>query len=225
MARPDTASLIDRLSAEARPVRRLAHPGLRALLWLGAAALLIAVTTLCEGLRGDLADCIRRPGFMLGRAAAVATAVTAAIATFELSVPDRSPRWLWLPLPFAAIWIATLSYGCLADWAARGADAFVFGHSGSCFGAIVGTSLPLGVLLFIMVRHAGFVRPIATALTGGLALAAAAEAGLTLYHEPDAGLMDLLLHLLAVAVVVVLAAGGARPIFRWLSPRGPLAAR
>ena len=87
-----TGSLIDRLSAEARPVRRLAHPGLRALLWLAAAGVLIAIGTCIEGLRPDLADCVRQPGFLLGRCAAVATAITAAVATFELSLPDRSAR-------------------------------------------------------------------------------------------------------------------------------------
>jgi hypothetical protein len=220
-----TSVLIERLSADARPVRRLAHPGWRALLWLAAAAALIAVCTLCEGVRQDLADCLRRPGFMLGRCAAVLTAITAALATFELSLPDRSARWLWLPLPFAALWIGNLGFGCLTDWLARGADGFVLDHSGACFRAILGTSLPLGALLFLMVRHAGFVRPIATALAGGLALAAAAEAGLTLYHEPDAGVMDLLIHLAAVTVVVGLAAGGARPIFRLLAPRVGVAGR
>jgi hypothetical protein len=217
--------LIDRLSADARPVRRLARPGVRALAWLAVAALVIAVVTIIEGLRPDLAERLREPGFVLGRAAAVLTAITAAIATFELSLPDRSARWLWLPLPFAAVWLCSMGYGCLSDWLVRGDAGFRLGPSGGCFAGILATSLPLGAVLFAMVRHAGPVRPIATALAAGLALAAVGEAGLTLHHSLDAGLMDILFHLAAVAVVVVLALGGARPIFRALAPRLPILQR
>jgi hypothetical protein len=215
-----TDALIARLSADARPVRRLSAPGLRALVWLGAAALVIALVTAIEGLRPDLAERLGDPWFLISRGAAVLTAITAAIATFELSLPDRSPRWLWLSLPSAAVWLSCLGQGCVAAWLARGADA-LNGPAAGCFTTILATSLPLGALLFAMVRHAGFVRPVATALTGGLALAAAAEAGLTLHHSAEIGLADLLGHLFAVAIVITLATAAARPIFRALGARLP----
>lgn len=221
MAGIETDALIARLSADARPVRPLARPGLRVLVWLAAAVVVAAAATGIEGLRPDLAERLRDPWFMIGRGAAVLTAVTAALATFELSLPDRSPRWLWLPMPFALVWLSGLGVGCLDQWLTRGL-VVPPGTDGGCFVAIVATSVPLGVLLFAMVRHAGFVRPVTTALTGGLALAAAAEAGLTLHHGTDPGMLDILLHLVAVAVVVALAAGGARPIFRALAPRLPI---
>lgn len=217
----DTDALIERLSADARPVRRLARPGLRVLVWLAAAAAVAAAATCVEGVRPDLADRLHDPWFMVGRAAAVMTAITAALATFELGLPDRSARWLWLPLPFAAVWLSGLGVGCLDQWLTRGLVAPP-GVDGGCFVAILATSVPLGVLLFAMVRHAGVVRPVATALTGGLALAAAGEAGLTLHHSHDPGMLDLLLHLLAVTIVVALAVGGARSIFRTLAPRLPI---
>src|SRR5207244_481484 len=123
----------------------------------------------------------RDPMFTLGRTAALMTAITGAVAAFELSVPDRSGRWLWLPAPFALLWLGTMGYGCIADWLVQDGAGVHLGHSGECFKAILTTSLPLGALLFLMVRHAAPVRPVATALVGGLALAAAAEGGLTLY--------------------------------------------
>jgi hypothetical protein len=214
-----TASLIERLTADAGPVRRLRPPSWRALGWLAAAALMIGVLTAAEGIRPGLGLLFRDPVFALGRAAALATAVTGALATFQLSVPDRSSRWLLLPLPFAALWLGTMGYGCIAEWLVHGAEGWQLGHSAACFKMILLTSLPLGALLFVMVRHAGPVRPIATAAIGGLALAAVAEGGLTLYHDLDATLMDILSHLAAVAVVIALSTSGARAVFRLLSPR------
>jgi hypothetical protein len=131
-----------------------------------------------------------------------------------------------LPLPFAAVWLGAMGEGCLVDWLAEGQRGLRIGHSADCFVAIVVTSVPLGALLFAMVRHAGPVRPVATALAGGLALAAVAEAGLTLYHDVAATVMDLLIHLVAVVVVVALAASSARPLLGALASRwGPGSAR
>ena len=219
---PTTDALIDRLAAEARPVRRLKRPTVRALAWLVLAALFIGVVTAVVGVRPGLLALFRDPWFALGRAGALATAITAAIAAFQLSMPDRSARWLWLPLPFAAIWIAAMGEGCLADWLVEGERGLRVGESLECFRTIVLTSLPPGALLFVMVRHAGRVRPIATALAAGLALAALAEGGLTLYHDLDATLMDIAIHLVAVAVVIGLATSGARLLFRLLGPRASL---
>jgi len=214
-----TADLIERLTADAAPVRRLRRPAWRALGWLAVAALLIAAVTAVAGVRPGLLLQFRDPMFALGRAGALATALAGALATFELSLPDRSRWWLVLPLPFAALWLGAMGYGCFADWLVEGPAGLELGHGAACFKAILLTSLPLGALLFVMVRHAGPVRPIATALTAGLALAAVAEGGLTLYHDVDATLMDILVHLLAVAIVIGLSTSGARAVFRLLAPR------
>ena len=211
---PTTAEVIDRLAREARPVRRLRPPALRALVWLAAAAVVVGVIAALEGVRPELGERLRNPWYALSRAGAVATALTAALAAFELSIPDRAPRWLWLPVPFAALWLGSMGYGCIADWVIEGADGLALGHSADCFSAIVITSLPLGALLLVMVRHAGPVRPVATALAAGLALAAVAEGGLTLYHESEATLMDILFHLFGVAAVLALAQAGGRALFR-----------
>ncbi len=216
---PTTSELIDRLAREAGPVRRLRPPPVRALAWLVAAVIVIAVIAALEGIRPELAERLRNPWFAASRAGAVATAIAAALAAFELSIPDRAPRWLWLPVPFAALWLGSMGYGCIADWIVEGAQGLALGHSADCFTAIVITSLPLGALLLVMVRHAGPVRPVATALAAGLALAAVAEGGLTLYHESEATLMDILFHIAGVAAVLALAQAGGRALFRQVAPR------
>ena len=214
-----TDDLIDRLAAEARPVRPLARPTVRALAWLALAALLVGVIASIAGIRPGLAQAFGDPRFAIGRGAALATAITAAIASFQLSVPDRSARWLWLPLPFALLWLGAMGVGCIDDWLVEGPSGLRLGHSADCFVAIMITSVPLGALLLVMVRHAGPVRPVATALAAGLALAAVGEGGLTLYHDVNASLMDLLIHLAAVAVVIALALSGGRALFRAVAPR------
>jgi hypothetical protein len=216
---PSTADLIDRLAAEARPVRRLARPSVRALAWLAVAAAFVGVVASIAGIRPGLLQALDDPRFAIGRAGALATAITAALAAFQLSVPDRSARWLWLPLPFAALWLGAMGVGCIADWLAVGPQGLALGHSADCFVAILTTSVPLGALLLVMVRHAGPVRPVATALAAGLALAAVGEGGLTLYHDVDASLMDLLIHLAAVAGVIALALSGSRVLYRAGAPR------
>jgi hypothetical protein len=216
---PTTADLIDRLATAARPVRRLAPPTVRALLWLAVAATFVGVAASIAGIRPGLAAEFDDPRFAIGRGAALATAITAALASFQLSVPDRSARWLWLPLPFAALWLGAMGVGCIADWLAEGPQGLTLGHSADCFVAILTTSVPLGALLLVMVRHAGPVRPVATALAAGLALAAVGEGGLTLYHDVDASLMDLLIHLAAIAVVIALALSGSRALYRAVAPR------
>ena len=215
-----TGELIERLTADAAPVRRLRAPAWRALGWLAIAGALIGAITATVGMRPDLLAALRDPIFALGRAAALATALTGALATFELSLPDRAGRWLLLPLPFAALWLGTMGYGCLADVLVEGPAGIRLGGD-PCLRNILLMSLPLGAVLFVMVRHAGPVRPVATALAGGLTLAATVEGGMTLFHDIEASLTDLLAHLVAVAIVIALSTSGARPLFRLLGPRPP----
>ena len=47
----------------------------------------------------------------------------AAVAAFMVSLPDRSQRWLLLPVPTLVLWVGTVGYGCLAGLLAeRGAQ-------------------------------------------------------------------------------------------------------
>jgi hypothetical protein len=208
---PSTAELIDDLATDAEAVGSIAPPTRRTLLWLTAAALLIAALAGIFGLRPDLAQLLHDPMFDVGRSAALLTGIAAAIATFRVSVPGRSLAWLWLPMPFAPVWVGTMGYGCLLDWSMEGENGLQLGHSYECFIAILATSLPLGALLLFMVRHAARVSRIPTAIAGGIALAALTEAGLTLYHHVDATSMDILVHLAAIAIVVAVSiAGSAR---------------
>ena len=198
-----TEDLIGQLTAGLRPVRRLPPPGLRAALWIGFAVLVVAACVVVFGPRHDLMERMTRPHEVAQFAFAVATGVLAAIAAFELSLPDRSERWALLPLPTALAWGATLGVGCMADMDRMGPAALALGTSWGCFRFIVLMGVPLAISLVWMLRHAGPIRPVPVAALGGLAGAALSAAGLSLFHHLDAALMVLLWHGGSTLVVVI----------------------
>ena len=78
------------------------------------------------------------------------------------------------------------------------------------------TSVPLGLLMQVMVRHAGVVRPAPTAMLVALSAAALSAAGVGLYHGGETALMVLLWHLGAVVVLSLLCLLFGRPLFAWI---------
>lgn len=190
----NTDDLIGRLAAELHPVKRLAPPLLRAAAWIGLAVLVVAACVVAFGPRHDLLERLSRPHEIAQLGFSIATGVLAAIAAFQLSLPDRSARWALLPLPAAAGWIASLGLGCLADVAREGPQALVLGTSWGCFRFIVLMGVPLSLALVWMLRHAGPIRPVPVAALGGLAGAALSAAGLSVFHHLDAAAMVLAWH-------------------------------
>jgi hypothetical protein len=204
MSRSDTNyRLIEELGADLTPVHRLASPSLRVLMWLaiiGALALALAMVS-------DVGAMIRRlsaaPDMWLAAAGSALTAVLAGIAAFELTLPDRKPVWALLPVPSAALWIGASGMGCLRDWFVAGTHPMHPGDSEYCLIFIIGISLPLSLLLSLMLRRGFSLRPHLTAITGGLACAAAAATLLNFIHPYDATATDLGVHAFAVAIVVL----------------------
>ncbi|CAH0301384.1 NrsF family protein [Roseomonas sp. CECT 9278] len=190
----NTDDLIGRLAADLRPVKPLAPPLLRAAAWIGLALLVVAACTVAFGPRHDLMDRLSRPHEIGQLGFAIATGVLAAIAAFELSLPDRSARWVLLPLPAAVGWVGSLGMGCLADVAREGPQALVLGTSWACLRFIVLMGVPLSLALVWMLRHAGPIRPMPVAALGGLAGAAISAAGPSVFHHLDAAAMVLAWH-------------------------------
>ena len=156
----ETRHLIDQLAARAEPVRPLTSPLRRTLAWSALATVLIGMIVWVYGVRDGLAADLSRPPVLVEWIASLLTGLTAAYAVFQISVPGRSLRWMWLPLPPLLLWLGGLGWGCLHDRARLGADAFLVELvSSECTVAITMTSIPLGLLMLVMVRHAGVVRP------------------------------------------------------------------
>ena len=209
-------AMIDGLTEDLRPTGRLMSPGIRALAWLGLVAAVAAVLATFS----DLSDIAHRlqyvPDMWLAVLGSVLTMVLGAVATFQLSLPDRSPGWALLPLPGLAIWIAASGLGCLRSWVIPDMHAASLEEARTCFTFIVALSVPLSIVTILMVRRAFPMRPNLTAATGGVAVAAAAATLLNFFHPYDVGAIDLVVHVAAIGLVIVAnrAIGG-----RLLTPR------
>ena len=200
-----TPDLIDTLVDCATPVRRLRPPALRAALWLLFAALVLALLAVVHGVRPDLALRLEQPVFVIGMAGALATGILAAIASFKISLPDGSRWWLLLPLPGLALWVSTISYGCLTDWVSMGPNGGRMGEAARCFATLLLTSAPLSIAMLVMLRHAALLRPTAVCAAGGLAVAAITSFALSLFHSLDATIMILIWNLGTALLIAGLA--------------------
>ena len=193
--------LVEALAADLTPVRRLAPPSLRVLFWLAiVAAIAFALAKFC-----DLGAMTRRftaaPDLWFAAAGSMLTAVLAAVAAFQLSLPDRKPVWALLPLPAAVLWIGASGIGCLRGVAET--NPAWLDESERCLTFILGISIPLSILLIVMLRRGCSLRPNLTAIVGGLACASAAATLLNFVHPYDAAASDLTVHAAAVGVVIV----------------------
>lgn len=189
--------MIARLAAALRPVRRLPPPPVLLAVWTAVALAAIAVSVLVFGVRGSLAG---GPfGFDgLNLLGAGLTAVLAGLAAFELALPDRDRRWLWLPAPAVALWLGSMGLGCLAEWLGPQPGGQGFWVSWGCMLFITGLGVPLSLAILWLTRHGAWVRPGPVAACGALSAAAFASLGLTLIHPTYGPFMVLAWHGLAV---------------------------
>jgi hypothetical protein len=199
-----TSDLIEALVADARPVRRLRPPVLRAALWLLLPALIFGLLAAGHGMRPDLVQRLEQPDFVVATAAALLTGVLAAIASFMLNLPDRSRRWALLPVPALLVWMSTLGYGCLVNWVSIGPDGIQLGETARCFATVLLTSLPLSLAMFAMLRHGALLSKSTLSLTGSLAVAAMSATAMSLFHSLDATVMILVWNLGTAALIVAL---------------------
>jgi hypothetical protein len=207
-----TDKLIEALATQLQPVRRLRSPLLRALLWLAVVGAVGGVVIAREVGLGIFMQRVAIPRVAVECVATALTAVTAVIAAFELSVPGHSPRWAVLPaLPFL-LWLGASGLGCLQNgFSLYRADGFA-GDSPHCFAFIAGASVPLAVALFWMLRRARPIAPLPVAALGTLGVAATAAFMLQFFHPFDVTVIDLALHLAAVALVMLIGTALRRPL-------------
>lgn len=198
-----TDALIETLTRDSKPIRRLAPPMMRALLWLSGALALSAVAVLgFDRLGPFLRRAGQDPAVWAEMAGAFGTGVLAVIAAFHVSLPDRSSRWLFLPVPTMLLWIVGGGAGCWRDWDSAGRPEMALGESGRCMLFILGIGLPLGLAALLILRRARPLFPERTAIMGGLGAAALAAFLLEFFHPITVTLMDLAVHALAVALVI-----------------------
>jgi hypothetical protein len=201
----DIQALIASLGQDAKPVRPLWPPALRATLWLVCAISLIVIFACERGLHNDLAFRFSRREFVVEWFGLLSIGMGSAFAAFYLSVPGRSSRWSLLPLPGLMLWLFSMSYGCYADWNRLGLQGFIPGASFECLEFIVQTTVPLSIALLFLLRHAALIRPASTTVLATLSIATLAAAGQSLTHHFDTTIMVLVWHAGTTAVLLAAA--------------------
>jgi len=217
-----TPDLIELLAANLTPVRRLRPPMARAATWLALAAAIVALLAIAQGLRPDIATCLRQSGFVMSVGGAVLTGVLATIAAFMLSLPDRSRLWIVLPAPPLALWLSSIGYQCLTNWVSVQPGGITLGETARCFATLVLTSLPLSLALLLMLRYAAALRPTSVVFAGSLAVAAITAVALSLFHGADATAMILMWNLGTAGLFVGLGSIFGKTMFSWVAPRPDL---
>ena len=204
MTDASTDTFIDGLADDLRPVRRLPSPGLRAAAWIAIVAAVAGLLAAFSDL-GDLAHrLVSVPDMWLAVLGSTATAMLGAVAVFHLCLPDGKSRWALLPLPGLALWIAGTGMGCFRSWVIPGLEPATLVEARTCFGFITLLSVPLSAMTILMVRRGYPLRPNLAAATGGLAVAAAAATLLNFFHPYDVGVTDIVVHVVAISLVVIL---------------------
>ena len=198
----EVARLIGRLARGPVGAAALPPPLVRATRWLAlvaALAVLLAFFADLDAMAGRLTG---QPEAAIGLAASVLTMILAALAAFEIALPDRSPLWALLPLPSAALWVAA----GIAGYARVVMDETAYDPTleevRNCLLIILALALPLCALLVAMLRRAFPLWPRLAAATAGLAAAAAGLSLFTLFHPWEDAAVDLAINLLALALVI-----------------------
>ncbi len=207
-----TEQLIEQLASGLEPVRVLRSPWLRAAAWLFSVAVVAAVLVRLFAHLDVVLPRMAAPRVAIESTAAALTAIAAIVAAFQLALPDRSPRWAWLPAAPLLMWLCASGLGCLRNGLSlRGADGFM-GESPHCFAFIVVTSIPLALGLFAMLRRACPINPLPVAAMATLGVAATAAFVLQFFHPFDVTVIDLTLHLAAIGLIVLLGTAWRRPL-------------
>jgi hypothetical protein len=205
----ETENLIGRLTDGLQPVTRLRPPAIRAAIWLAIVAVLGALVVLRFANLAMFVHRIADPRLALELTGTLLTGILAVIAAFELSLPDRPITWSLLPAPSLVLWLGSSGFSCWRQWIVRGPDGLGKGETAECFLWIVGFGVPLAIGLFLVLRRAQPLSPGPVAAMAGLGVASLAAFLLQFFHPFDATFIDLGLHLVAIATVIVLARAAA----------------
>ena len=179
----ETGALIEQLASSAKPVRRLWSPCWRLGGWLVGVGIVVGALTLRFGPRPDLFERLGDASFTIGIVASALTSILAACAAFMASLPDRSRRWLWLPVPTALIWLFVVGGGCLTNWVSSDFGAWDRAQLTRCFIMLFVTIIPPSAVMLWLLRHSARLHPRPVILASGVAVAALIATVLGIMHR------------------------------------------
>ena len=197
-----TDQLIETLAEKLQPVQPLRKPGLRAAVWSAFATLVIAAIAVACGSAADLARAVHEMPFLFPLIGSWLTGVTAAIAAFHVSLPDRSRLWLWLPVLPVLLWGTGFAYTCFLNPGDILGSLALLPES-ACLATILATSAALIAVLLPMLRRVKTLRPSLTAWLACLAVAGFADTAHLLVHTEQDSLIALTVNLVPTVLLVV----------------------
>ena len=209
--REDTDRMIERLAREARPVRPLPSPFARAAMLLGGVGSAMAAFAVFGGHASETFALLGDARFAAELAGSLIAGVSAVIAAVMLSVPGRSPRWLWLPVPGLALWVLGGGLGCYREVVELGYVPTSLFASRECLFFIVGAGLPTAVAIHLFLRRTLSVEVVQVLSLGAMGAALLAATLLQFVHVHGTNPVDFATHVLAVVLLMLagMAAGRA----------------
>lgn len=203
--------LIERLGRDMRPVKPPRATGWRVLLWLlvalpgGMAASLLVQRTLTDWSQpGAIRAAVQLlVAFVLG--------LLAVRSAFNMSIAGRRATSWKVLLPLALLWLV-LSISSMPQAVTEGHD----NDSARCFTFLLVVSTPMMVLMIATLRRTRALHPIRSLAMAGLGVACMAVTLLAFCHPVHLHPLDFVMHLAAVAVIVVLTVAAGH---RWVTLR------
>jgi len=173
---PDTDTLIARLVAGAKPVRRLSPVPARLALWLAVQSALLIAAVLMLGLRPDLAAKLRALPFDSELVLLAVAGLASAVLALRAAVPGREPARALVAGAFAVVLIG-IATGFAAEPSLGQALARTVAMGWPCaVKTLAVAALPWLVLMVAVRRGATLVPGLAGLLGGGATLCLAALA-------------------------------------------------
>ncbi|MFO1126790.1 MAG: DUF1109 domain-containing protein [Methylocystis sp.] len=207
--------LIKTLAEHCAPVRPLAHPARRALVWFFVSLCYVAVVVAAMGVRPDFFAKIADPQFATELAAAFLTSLVAAAGAFSAGCPAR-PIWeRFAAGVFLFIWMGALAIGCLRDINAFGFAGLLSHSDIYCLPTILAISIPGALLILPMVKRGAPVAPFVTIGLAALASTALAAAALRLSFRQDAAVSVCIWQFGSVVLLTAIASLFGRVLLRW----------
>lgn len=193
-----TDKLIETLAREAKPVKPMWSPRMRAAGWLAAAAAAFTLVVVITGAGHSMLARFGDPLYAIEFLGTMLTGATAIVAAATISIPGRSWRWTLLPLPSALLWIVAASIRCAANTAPIGP----VWASANCFWFITMISMPLAIALFVFLRRVASINLVNSTALGGLGVAALATTLLQFFHPEGTSAVDFITHVAAILTIV-----------------------
>jgi hypothetical protein len=211
-----TDDLIQRLGADATPVRPLAAPWQRAAMWLAAALAYVLLGGVASWLRhGTLLGISAHPAYVVQQLALVGIAIVAADAAFASVVPGAAQARSGMILAPVVVLMATLGWGIHLDVRAQGAVGFGREMDWPCVGSIAGGAALLFAGAMVFLRVGAPLAPAATGLLAALAAVSLANVEACVTRAHAFSVTVLIWHGLTSGVVLIAATAAARRVLRW----------